>query len=226
MKHPKNPQEVARIAATERLSGELMESSGWRALEVTASWATGPRSANLDPDAGGWRYEAIVNVDGTVDVYPIPGDPTGEAVLHDDELAGDHGRLLVVIALGEYASAEQIRLIRKAVPNPVTALKPDDLTPTQVSAAGWCTSCWRDGTYHEPVAVRPDGRRRYQDHCQWCGQFAAAHDGNPPPLQLVEARHRGERITEQKVALALAHEAEEKRKRKAERKKNKRKKAA
>lgn len=218
-------QNMARAGATVRLAGELMEATGVRALHVTNSWKPGPRSANLDPDAGGWRYEVIVHVDGEVEVVPKPSDRTGEAAMQPDRLEGAHDLLLANLVLLSAVADDTVRQLRSAVPNPVTALTPDDLTPAQVSLAGWCTSCWRDNAYHEPVAMRPNGERRYRDHCLWCGEFLAANDVTPP-MELLEARHRGERISATMVEAALSKLAEEQKAAKAERRKKKKRKAA
>lgn len=217
-------QNMARAAATVRLAGELMESTGVRALHSTHSWKVGPSSANLQPH-GSWRYEPIDD-DHPDDLVPVPSDDTGEAAIAPDPLEGEHARLQQIMVRITSDANELVHLLRKAVPNPVTALRPDDLTPAQVSAAGWCTSCWQDGTYHEPVAMRPNGERRYRDSCLWCGEFMAAHGGIKPPLELIEARHRGQRITAPMVDAALTRIAQEEKARKAERKKNKKRKKA
>lgn len=215
-------ENMARAAATVRLAGELMESSGVRALHVTHSWKPGPRSANLEPH-GGARYETIEHVDGTKELVEIPSDRTGEAVLNPDGLARDHDRLKARLVLLHVVSDEVVHLLRRAVPNPVTALRPDDMTLAQVSIAGWCTSCWADGGYCEPVALQPNGQRRYKDHCLWCGRFMAAHDGTKPGLDLIKARHRGDRITQQMIDQSFANIEAERQQAKAARKKKKRK---
>lgn len=223
---PSTPQDMARFGALVRLAGELIESSGWRAVAVTDSWSRGVQSANLDPDAGGWRYEVIEHVNGRTEIVPIPADRTGEGALRADQLDYVHANLTSTFdALGK-AADETVRLLRLAVPSPLAVLRPDDLTPAQISAAGWCVSCWRDHGYHEPVAMRPNGERRYRDLCLWDGEFAAAHDGMHPPLELVEARHRGQRITQQMVTVALDRAEQRRREEKAKRKKKGGKRAA
>jgi hypothetical protein len=183
---------------------------------------------SLSKPANPWRscHEPIEHVDGTVEVVPIPADRTGEAALESDPLAEDHDRLVATVNAIADAADDIIRLVRKAVPTPLAVLRPDDMTPAQVSAAGWCVSCWTDGTYHEPVAMRPNGHRRYRDLCLFCGEFAAAHDGVRPPLELLQARHRGERITAAMIDRAFARLEEEKREQKAARKKGKKRRTA
>lgn len=218
-------QDMARFAAMVRHAGDLLESSGWRALYVTGTWEAGPPSANLEPHRG-WRSEEIeYTKGGEKEVVPIPSDSTGEAILKPDPLAGDHDDLVALMDRMARDADDLIYLLRKAVPSPEAVLHPDDLTPAQVSAAGWCTSCWQDGNYHEPVAMRPNGERRYRDSCVWCGEFIAANKIKPP-LELIEARHRGQRITASLVAQALANVDKGKAEAKKQRKVKRRKKAA
>lgn len=225
MKPIETPTEMIQTAAMVRLAGELLESSGWRALQVTESWKLGPSSANLQPH-GGWRHEEIINADGETEVVTIPSDVVGEHLFKDDTLTDVHARLRQLISRVADDTDELIFLLRKAVPSTIAVLRPDDLTLPQVSAAGWCTSCWTDGCYHEPVAMRPNGERRYRDHCLWCGEFIAAHDGVKPPLELLQARHRGDRISQQMVDQAFANLEAEKQESKADRKKRKKQKRA
>lgn len=221
MNPTESPTEMAQVAAMVRLAGELMESSGWRALQVTDSWVLGPRSANLEPH-GGWRYEEIPQADGTSEVVPMPSDIVGEHLFADDRLSEVSPRLRLLLSRITKDADELIFLLRRAVPSPIAVLRPDDLTLPQVSAAGWCTSCWSDSCYHEPVAMRPNGERRYRDHCLWCGNFIASHDGVKPPLELLQARHRGDRITQAMVDQAFANLEAEKKESKKDRRKKKR----
>lgn len=226
--NPKAPseQEITRIAASIRLTGELLEANGSRAVHATASWLPGPRSANLDPDAGGWRYEEITNPDGSTDMMPIPNDTTGEQALRGDPYTGTNGRLVSLVLLADQINGELRRMLYAACPQNTMpeSFEPD--TPAQVSAAGWCVSCHRDSGYCEPVSMRPDGTRRYRDYCTWCGTYVAEARKQQtavktkgkkkkaqtehalwPPLALVEARHRGRRITQQMVENAMRPKA-------------------
>lgn len=72
---------------------------------------------------------------------------------------------------------------------PVEADAPDDM---------WCRSCWRDDKHHEPISVG-----RYKAWCRFCGDWRAANK-RLPPVEILEARHRGQRITTQMVDRALA----------------------
>lgn len=215
--NPKAPseQELSRIAASIRLTGELLEANGSRAIHATASWSSGPRSANLDPDAGGWQYDE--------EGEPIPNDTTGEQALRGDPYTATNNRLVSLVLLADQINGELRKLLYAACPQNTMPESFDPDTPAQVSAAGWCVSCHRDNGYCEPVSMRPDGTRRYRDFCTWCGEFVAqqerlrkaAQTGAKrkkkkgegtvplPPIELVQARHRGDRITQQMVDRAL-----------------------
>lgn len=65
----------------------------------------------------------------------------------------------------------------------------------------WCTSCWRDDKYHEPVAAG-----RYKGLCRFCGDFRAAYKKRPP-LKILQARHRGQRVTQPMIQRELRREA-------------------
>lgn len=216
---PKTPseQELNRIAASIRLTGELLEANGSRAVHATASWSSGPRSANLDPDAGGWQYDEAGE--------PIPNDTTGEQALRGDPYTNGSERLISYVVLADQINGELRRMLYAACPQNTMPESFDPDTPAQVSAAGWCVSCHRDSGYCEPVSMRPDGTRRYRDFCTWCGEFVAQQerlrkatqtgkrkkkkDGTVPlpPIELVQARHRGDRITQQMVDRALGRHA-------------------
>lgn len=218
---PKNVQEMARVAATIKTAGELLNEHGVRALHVTDDWKPGPRSANLDPDSGGWRYDVTIDEKtGKETAWPVPNDRTGEAAMAPDPLENDHATLEALVIQAEDVCGSLVHYLRKAVPNPLTVVPPDEMTPAQISLAGWCVSCWRDHGYHEPVAMRPNGERRYRDHCLWCGEFLAAN-GVVPTIDLLEARHRGERISKTMVEAALAKIDKDRKDKKAARRKKK-----
>lgn len=72
------------------------------------------------------------------------------------------------------------------------AIDPDDQPGDE-----WCRSCWRDiradRHYCEPVA-----HGTYARYCRWCGDFYGAYRCDPP-LPLVQARHDGQRVTQQMI---------------------------
>ena len=214
-------QEMCRIAASIRLTGELLEATGSRAYVSSESWQRGPQSPSLEPNRSD-RYE-LVN-QGTPDEFAarVPGDTTGEAAMTADPYEFTSARFLNLVRLVDKTTTELRNMMYAASPQITQpeVFEPD--TPAQVSAAGWCVSCWRDSHYLEPVAMRPDGSRRYRDFCSWCGIYVAeakkrqmaepkakrkkkAKQPQPdllPPLDLVKARHRGDRITQQMVEAA------------------------
>lgn len=63
--------------------------------------------------------------------------------------------------------------------------------------ADWCVSCHRDNGYHEPISDEA-----YSDRCRWCREWRAEH-GDDPPLELLQRRHEGRRITTADVERAL-----------------------
>ena len=79
----------------------------------------------------------------------------------------------------------------------------------------WCRSCHRDNKHCEPTA-----HGRYKDLCRFCGDWNAAHKALPPH-EIIEARHRGMRITSVMVQRAIAKQREEKAQQKAKAKKAK-----
>ena len=82
----------------------------------------------------------------------------------------------------------------------------------------WCLACWKDAKYHSPVALHPDGRRRFKGLCRWCGEFKAAN-GFEPPTWLLHEKHRGQAITTGMVAnAATEHQRERSTKGKGKRK--------
>lgn len=214
--NPPSEQDLARIGAKVRLTGDLLEMYGSRALTATRSWSRGPRSANLDPDAGGWRYEQETNPAGEViEVWPVPNDTTGEAALTGDRDELTHARLLELIRRIDRDADDLRTILQRANPDAGLHDVGEADTPAQISAAGWCVSCHRDDGYCEPVSMRPDGTRRYRDYCTFCGTWVAnakkvladqpkakkrkgkkAAVADPmPPMEIIVAHHRGQRIT-------------------------------
>lgn len=208
-----NEQELVRIAASFRLTGELLEANGTRSFAATGSWAPGPRSANLDPNAGGWRYDD--------EGEPIPNDTTGEQALRYDPNTSTGQRLVQLVLAGDRINTEIRKILYAACPQNTMPDNFEPDTPAQISAAGWCVSCHRDNGHLEPVSMRPDGVRRYRDHCTFCGQFKAAHT-ILPPLNVLKLRHEGRRISARDVEAAVRAELEkQKASKKGKRKKGK-----
>jgi hypothetical protein len=187
--------DLPMLAARARYAGELLDGHGetvWRRLE---EWQAGARAANYDPDGpGGWRYAPCGDETCTACPHPIPSDPTGEGVIAADDAAALHGRFVTALAALDAALAEVTNLVGIATPERARrAVKRP--TAADVAADGWCRSCYRDNRHLEPAA-----RPRYADLCRFCGDWRAAHDGQDPPRPILEARHRGERITTKLIA--------------------------
>lgn len=216
--NPRQP-EMARIAASLRLTGDLLEAHGVRTLAAVEAWAKGPASPPLDPTERG-----------------TPPDPDNGIAPDPDR--DTHARLLRILRALDACAYEVRLLVHRA--NPHLTLLPVVLeTPDEIAAAGWCISCHRDtkddgSHWCEPIAERPDGRRRYDRFCNWCGEFQARRatlettviepllermsgrarktarrrwkqaDRRLPPLELVQARHAGKRVTQAMVDEALA----------------------
>jgi hypothetical protein len=133
-----------------------------------------------------------------------PGDPTGNAAVTGDRASGDYRRLrreaeLLQVQLG--------RLVKLTAAYPVEHLEREFVEPSP--GEEWCRSCWRDDRYCEPIARKANGKAYYAGLCKWCGSFRSEHDVNPP-VELLQARHRGERITAPKIRAALAAAAKSK----------------
>lgn len=210
---PPSHQELNRIAASIRLTGELLEANGSRALHATNSWAAGPRSANLDPNAGGWQYDE--------EGEPVPNDTTGEQAMRGDPLVHTNERLVSLILMSDRVNSDLRSILYAACPQNTMPDSFDPDTPAQISAAGWCVSCHRDQGFCEPVSMRPDGSRRYRDYCTGCGNFKAAH-GIEPPLKILKLRHEGRRVSARDVEAAVQEAIEaQKTAKKGKRKKGK-----
>lgn len=197
-----NDLDLERIAEQLIDTANLIRQHGQRALTVTEGWKPGAKTANIDPDRGGDRYESVFMPNSVGKqirfLVRVPSnDPTGETVIAERDVPSDAMNAELVELLGQInTSAYNVRVIVKAaVPQATHLHKIGKETGADVAIAGWCRSCHRDSRYCEPVATRPDGSRRYSDFCNWCGEWAAAHKGEEPPLELVKLRHEGRRIT-------------------------------
>ena len=210
-------QDYARIGESLTKLGKRLRDSGSRADYVLGTWRDGPRSPSLQPN-GGRRTEQVVFPEGN-EVVDKPSDPTGEAAIADEVrtfLADEWDRLVK----GLHIDMDRLHdILDMAVPSPVK-LTDDAKTFDQIVAEGYCRSCFRDHGYLEPVAMRPNGQRKYRAYCNWCGEFMAAElAGHPgtlePPIELIEQRRLGKRLNrrqiDQAVAEMIAKRAEERR---------------
>ena len=187
-------------AMVTRLVEALMEADRF-ALELPAvlhlmrdHQAGQPRAQSLTPSTGGGAY-----VDDDLERPTGHHDPTGDAAVRPDHAASDQREIRRHV---EAAINAIDRAIAISSGYPAHAAELEDVEPTP--GEDWCSSCWKDGRYLSPIAVKADGSRRYSGGlCSWCGPFVATN-GFEPPTAMLHARHRGERITETMVAAARA----------------------
>lgn len=181
--HPRpRDEQFQRVGAAAAKAGDMLAANGPTVWDMFRQWLPGPRAANLDPDAGGWRYEE--DTDGTV--WPVPSDPTGEAAMpHTDAAAHLHGNLHEAMQELERWSLRVMELCSLAV----RSERPATDDPT-----AWCSNHLRIGVC-EP--------RHRGDLCRWCDDFRREHRNQLPPASLLGARHRGTRITERMVEAAM-----------------------
>lgn len=172
--------DVPRVAAAIRTAGELFEAHGELMLTLTADWAAGMKAANLDPDSGGNRWET----DEHGDVWAVPSDPTGEAVLNARaDLHAELRKRLDRI----HADAQWLRdtaHVLAPIVAPSSMNEPDDR---------WCSHHIRIGLA-EP--------RHRNDLCRWCYDFMLVWKVRPP-VSLLRDRHDGKKITDQRIKSAL-----------------------
>lgn len=172
--------DLPRVSAAIRTAGELLEVHGELMLTLTADWAAGAKAANLDPDSGGNRWET----DSNGDVWAVPSDPTGEAVLHARaDLAGNLRTRLERIHADALWIRDTAHVLAPIVP-PSTMNDPSDLWCNHHLRVGLCEPRWRN------------------DLCRWCSDFMALWKVRPP-VSLLRDRHHGKRITEATVKAAL-----------------------
>ena len=126
-----------------------------------------------------------------------PSDPTGNAAVSGDRAAGDYRRIRREV---EQLQMVVTRLTKLAAPYPVEHLEPEFVEAT--AGEDWCRSCWRDDKYCEPITRRSNGKPYYVGLCKWCGQFNSTHN-RIPPVELVQRRHRGDRINLPMIDQAL-----------------------
>lgn len=181
--------DLHQLAAQLRLAGELLEANGETVWDTTKSWEPGPRAMNTDP-GGGNRWE---DNDDVID--PIPNDPTGEAATDADQDTS-HRDLRAALNTIATSSTDLLRLLQVATPR-IPERDPQHLVNQQLIADGWCTSCYRDNGYLEPIGTKPDGTPYYRGLCKWCGEFKARNKKQLPPENILRWRHEGRRITPQ-----------------------------
>lgn len=135
---------------------------------------------------------------GTVldeDGYPIPplSDPTGNGVVAMLDGTRKRSSVRDELLVLNGALSEVLGHVRQAHGAMARAMVP----PGELLNPDACVVHLRHGFGFEPVY-----RCR---SCRWCYQFSLA-EGVDPPYALLDARSRGQRITERMVADALRHQ--------------------
>lgn len=82
------------------------------------------------------------------------------------------------------------RLLEQADSRRAEALPPT--TPTPTTDTHWCTSCLRSNHFTPRAPEKEVGR--HSTLCGWCHAWQRTHD-TLPPIALIDARARGQRIT-------------------------------
>jgi hypothetical protein len=210
--------EPKTTAARIRLAGELIDRDGTTAWTTTDDWTYGPRAANTQPS-----HQNRTDDDG----YPITlNDPTGDGAV-DPTAGADSYHPELVEALGWLDTAARqlvdaarhrttpepetierllgwadylIGLLAVATPHMPIARK--ELVLASLVDEGWCTSCYRDRKYHQPIDTKKDGTPYYRDLCKWCGEFKGNHK-ILPPIELLDLHHQSRRISPRILEEAL-----------------------
>lgn len=190
--------DLTRLAGQIRLAGELLDLDGENAWTTTKNWAaTGISAQNLDNDRTSNRSDD--------DGYPITiHDPTGNAASDTTTDPAAHDRLHRILVHVANDTGDLIDLLRTATPSTPKPGRAEQQRAELVTD-GWCTSCFRDGGYLEPITTRRgDGEPYYVDVCKWCGEYRSCNDGELPPVTILNDRHAGRRITQAMIDKARA----------------------
>lgn len=192
--------DIARIAAMGRTTGELIEAWGTLMLTLTADWETGAKAANLDPNRS-TRHEncgpGAPPQPGCPDCpHDVPADPTGEAA--------------IATARGRTAAELRERLARyhddaawlRDMAHVLAPIVPPSIIATAKTDDRWCI-------HHLAIGLC-EPRYQTSKDCRWCYDFRALWQANPPNSLLRQLDdHRkgtGKRITEARIKSALEAE--------------------
>lgn len=192
-------RDINRVAdRLNRIANQLRDGDLETALAIAHEWSGNVQAAGFDPSGRPGHRHEVYEENGEEVVAAIPQDPTGEAAFTDlDQLR--HARLVAAFGVVDHGSANLTTLISNTVPEqrrragvPSRPFPDDEVAPT-----GACKSCWRDHRYYEPTA-----EGLYSDLCRWCGDFNNTHK-RWPPVELMDLRHRKQRITSEQIKAAL-----------------------
>lgn len=173
----------------------------------------GPRAATSDP-GGGNRWET----DDADEVHPVLSDPAGDAATSTDLTSLTFVRYRTLLGWLDDNAADLRNMLGSLLPpqpntrveacstcgtpRPVLTKRRRDLVDADVTAAGYCQSCYRDDRYLESIQTNSAGQRYYKTMCRWCGAFKADY-GIEPPLALVVLHHQYPRVSAAQVEAHL-----------------------
>lgn len=122
-------------------------------------------------------------------IFDLMGDRQASRY-HDEvksivnRMAADADRLRQIIEIADQRQPRQIA--------------GKDMLATQVAAAGFCVSCWRNDQHCVEIEIRTSGpaagQPYYRDLCRFCGGWKAEY-GDIPQLDVVQRHYDGRRIT-------------------------------
>lgn len=193
-------QEASDLAVVAERITQRVRMEGAKALTTTRSWADTIRAASYGEDKGGNRWE----IDPlTLEVHPVPDDPTGEAVIAPDDIAQLHDRLRRHHRELRKVIAEIENIYDQASPNPALHPRRPD---AEIDEDRWCSSCKQDRGRLTPVAVHNDGRVRFKGLCRWCHNFITEHGRRPTPGLIAKHHTPYVYVTETDIERALGRQ--------------------
>jgi hypothetical protein len=196
--------ELPKVTTTLRRTGEQLAhpcrcgkpgcTLGDHIWKATKAMGPGPRAANLDPTARGWRYDE--------DGEPIRGDdPTGE-VATDLELADLHVEYMTLLNEATHWATELGKFIDRWRPDR------EQRSSDGGSDKQWCGNCLEFGICNPPWRGQQSGYLR----CRDCYEFHLTYERLERPESLIRAKHEGRRITQKMVDQAVREARSELRK--------------
>lgn len=143
-----------------------------------ASGATSEPGQSL-PSSDGGVYVALTGPEAIMEAFleakpPVPDVDARTVSTLVDRIGKDVAQLEQLVA----------RYPGRPLVSPTTEEAPED----------WCASCFRDGQHHEPITLDRHGVPKYAHLCRWCGEWQTRFK-ELPPVNLLQRRHQGRRIT-------------------------------
>lgn len=188
--------DLPRLGASLGVLGTLLERDGQTAWDRMDGWQHGPRKAPQTGERGGGGGEA-----GAED-RKDEAIQRARAARHFQEFRAD------LAALDRLVTSLLRRIDVACPPNPAEMknrtgeLEP--VTPADVAAAGWCSSCWRND---QQMVVREKAKKSGLYYsptlCRWCMDVKRTY-GVEPPLEMLKLHHAGRRISVAAMEEAIA----------------------